>query len=672
VTTAPATGYRGDIDGLRAIAVLAVLAYHYGLPLPGGFTGVDVFFVISGYLITGILFREIEQGTFSVRGFYGRRIRRILPALLVMLVVVCVCGNVLQFPGDYADTAKSAMFAALGISNFYFHSHTGYFDQPAEFMPLLHTWSLAVEEQFYVVWPVLLALITRLSGRRKGRIAIAITALAATSFATSLATLSIDPKTAFYFPHTRAWELALGSALAFLPPLPRREGELANLAGLALVAAGLIFISDKAPFPGWNALLPCFGSALILWAKSPTLSGRCLALMRGIGLISYSLYLWHWPVWVFYRLYINNRIPTATEAVLVAFVAITVSILSYVAVEQPFRRIRPPHLVTIGVGVASALTTALFAFGIVSMDGFPSRVPATLLALRSGNEMWNWAACRPSPSLIYKIPGECEFGSPWMSASHKGVLWGDSHAGHFAPVIEPFARDADASFLLYETCPAFIDGVTVSRYLPGDPEYSEKCGASRTTVLRMLDEHPDVTLVVLAASWAYRPPELFSADPPQRSPEIGIKLFEEGLERTILRINAPGRRIVLVGSIPQWSDSPVPCELARAPLWRAPCAPPTLTRQASLDFQGPTYAVFKALEARNPNVTAVLPSETMCDGDRCGSHLNGELLYKDGSHLRRNLSEQTLRQLGRKIGLNRMFDEPERADDAPHAPRRTN
>jgi peptidoglycan/LPS O-acetylase OafA/YrhL len=188
--------YRADIDGLRAVAVLSVMAFHYGLALPGGFTGVDVFFVISGFLITQQLAAEIAVGNFSILGFYDRRIRRIVPALLVMLAVTLFAGKVLLMPGDYKALGMSAATAAFGISNFFFLNHTGYFDRAADLMPLLHTWSLAVEEQFYVVWPPLLLLIA--AGRRRIDTAAIIGAIVIVGFGASLVWLDVDPKAAFF------------------------------------------------------------------------------------------------------------------------------------------------------------------------------------------------------------------------------------------------------------------------------------------------------------------------------------------------------------------------------------------------------------------------------------------------------------------------------------------
>ena len=235
-----------------------------------------------------------------------------------MLVVTTGFGYLLLDPQDYAEFAESAAFAAFGASNFYFYANIGYFDRAADFLPLLHTWSLGVEEQFYLIWPVLLAGTAIVARRQPLAIALMIGAVITASFAASIYTISFDPKIAFYYPHTRAWELALGAVLVLLPPLRRRPGEVANVVGLALIAAALATISIKDPFPSWSALLPCCGAALVIWPKDATFSARAIGRLRGIGLISYSLYLWHWPVWTFYRIYINSAQPDWREALVLA------------------------------------------------------------------------------------------------------------------------------------------------------------------------------------------------------------------------------------------------------------------------------------------------------------------------------------------------------------------
>src|SRR3954453_7288099 len=209
--------HRADIDGLRAVAVLLIVFFHLGSYPPGGFVGVDVFFVISGFLITTIILRDIEVGRFSFAAFYARRMRRILPALLVMLIVALGAGAFLLMPGDYEATGRSALYAAGSLSNFYFFNHTGYFDVASDLMPLLHTWSLGVEEQFYLVWSALLVFIVAIVGTSRPRVGFAVAVLCFTSLAWCLYQTLNDPKAAFYLPQTRAWELGVGALLAIVP-----------------------------------------------------------------------------------------------------------------------------------------------------------------------------------------------------------------------------------------------------------------------------------------------------------------------------------------------------------------------------------------------------------------------------------------------------------------------
>jgi peptidoglycan/LPS O-acetylase OafA/YrhL len=244
----------------------------------GGFTGVDVFFVISGFLITSILATEIENGTFSILGFYDRRIRRILPALIVMLAVTMLAGKFLLMPGDYKALAGSTAAAAFGASNFFFLGNTGYFDQAADLMPLLHTWSLAVEEQFYVIWPLLLFVTAKAGSRFK--FAAIISALVIAGFVASIFRFNANPKAAFFMALPRAWELALGALLVFLPPLPRSIGETSTIVGLALTGAGFMLVSASS-FPGVAALYPCIGAALVIWPRQEHTNGSATSARSG-------------------------------------------------------------------------------------------------------------------------------------------------------------------------------------------------------------------------------------------------------------------------------------------------------------------------------------------------------------------------------------------------------
>jgi peptidoglycan/LPS O-acetylase OafA/YrhL len=402
-------GYRADIDGLRAVAVLSVLAFHYGAPIRGGFTGVDIFFVISGFLITQVLAAEIAAGTFSVLGFYERRMRRILPALLTMLGTVLLAGRLLLSAGDYAALARSTATAAFGVSNFFFHAHTGYFDQVADLMPLLHTWSLAVEEQFYLVWPLLLLALASVGSRIP--VAATLAAIVIIGCAGSIAYFQFDPKAAFYMALPRAWELAIGALLVFLPTLPRVIGEIAAFVGLVLVAIG--FTISPAKFPGQFALYPCIGAALLIWPRAQnTISSRLLGLLAPVGLISYSLYLWHWPVWVYFRVYINNGTPNAGEAIALAVASIALAGMSYRYIEQPFRRRRWSATSTVAVGFASITTIFCGSMYVDSADGLPQRLPAEGQVMRSLEVMWECRARSqrskgfPAPIVYLERPGK--------------------------------------------------------------------------------------------------------------------------------------------------------------------------------------------------------------------------------------------------------------------------
>ncbi|MBP1296610.1 acyltransferase family protein [Bradyrhizobium elkanii] len=640
-----ATGadYRADIDGLRAIAVLSVMAFHFGGLLPGGFTGVDVFFVISGYLITSQLAQEIHEGTFGLLGFYYRRIRRIVPALVVMLAVTLAAGKFLLMPGDYMALGASAAAAAFGASNFFFLTHTDYFAQAADLMPLLHTWSLAVEEQFYLVWPLLLLLLV--AGRKRLDVAAAIGALVIIGFGASLVWMDSDPKAAFFMAVPRAWELAIGALLVFLPRLPASLRG-ASVVGLALIIAGFALIRSTS-FPGLPALLPCVGAALVIWPKErPAGIDRWLGLLRPLGLISYSLYLWHWPVWVLYRMYINSGKPLVYEAIALAAVSILLAVISWRFVEQPFRRLRLPPAKTVQAGLAACM--AIFCAGqfIHSEEGEPERVPEAY-AMRSLEAMWEWP-CPKQDAMPPLAATYCFFGKPWKTASRKVLVWGDSHAGHFAPIIEAAAKEQPDAFLLYQGCPAVFGG-HVNRVDPTIPDYAAQCRSERENAIKLLANDPDIKLVILASSWGYLP-RLTSQDGTLPGDDK-LDWFASGLTDLIERTQSDGRKFLIIGMVPQHQVDPTPCAYAQSSLWRAPCRETEADRRTMRELSQATDRVFLKIAADHPNVETVIPRDALCDAAGCKSNLNGEFLYRDGGHIRRNLSEGTRRKLADLIGL---------------------
>ncbi len=337
--------YRSDIDGLRCLAVLAVVAFHCGSrTVTGGFVGVDVFFVISGFLISSQLYKEIQEGTFSLLRFYDRRMRRILPVTILIIILSLVAGYVVLPPRDYGRLGTSAAAAVTGLSNFYFYRESNYFSPGQETLPLLHTSSLAVEEQFYLVWPLLLVLLSRTLPSKRS-LAIALVLLIAISLTASIVVVGGNQPEAFYMLHTRAWELAVGALLVFLPVMKSAIfSELAGGLGLAFIAYSATKLNSGSLFPGLNAVLPCVGAAMIIMPKRHLNAvSRILSLppFLFIGRISFSLYLWHWPLIVFYRYYNFDRDPSFGVMFSLMSTAFALSVLRYFLVEPPFRKLRP-------------------------------------------------------------------------------------------------------------------------------------------------------------------------------------------------------------------------------------------------------------------------------------------------------------------------------------------
>jgi peptidoglycan/LPS O-acetylase OafA/YrhL len=378
--------YRADIDGLRAVAVMLVVAFHLGArDFFGGFIGVDVFFVISGFLISSVILRDIEESRFSLVAFYERRIRRIIPALVVMLFVTAAVCCYYQLPSQLVSTAKSLLAATFSFSNVFFLMTTNYFSNN-DTKPFLPTWSLAVEEQFYIVFPLFLMLIRRFL---PGRFKTAIVSVAVASFILSAWSLHAFPSAVFYLPITRAWELLLGTMLA-MGIFPRIESKIWRNVCSALGLAGIL-VSGSFPFPGVAGLVPCLGAALIIAAgqTGSSVVGRLLSLkpVVFIGLISYSLYLWHWPIIMFQHMSVL-QIPNASNHVLkgtAVIVSMIVATLSWWFVERPFRKGRWMLKGASAFRFAAVSTGLLTALGvsILALHGLPSRYTHQELTLAS-------------------------------------------------------------------------------------------------------------------------------------------------------------------------------------------------------------------------------------------------------------------------------------------------
>ncbi|WP_428990235.1 acyltransferase family protein [Methylocapsa aurea] len=555
--------YRRDIDGLRAVAIVPVVLFHAGVEtFSGGYIGVDVFFVISGYLITKMISDELNAGAFSILRFYERRMRRILPALTVVVAISLALGWIFLLPLSYRSLANSAIATAAFASNIYFWRQTGYFEQATELFPLLHTWSLAVEEQFYIGFP-LLVLLLRPMGRTT--LAVVTAGAACVSFALSAWAVDTHPSAAFFFLPTRAWELALGALLALgAAPIgtSRYLREFVAAVGLLSIVIPVIAYSRTTRFPGLAALPPCLGAAAVIWAGQSA-SDQCtiskllgLRWMAFIGLISYSLYLWHWPILVFARhmtASIHLDPMTATAAIALAtFLAI----VSWRYVETPFRNRalwRPSIIFTAGGLAASSIVAA--ALAIVLLNGAPWRFEEKVLRLAAGGDDFSpkGKACMNLPYSDGDIDSECRLGVA-DGRPMEFLLWGDSHAAAIVPAMDIVAERAGVSggFAVYQVCPALTD--VVHRVLTAGDRRA--CWQRNKSVLEFAMHSSSLRFVILVGYWTeyLRHPTfvpIVADDRTTKRGEEGPELLVRGLEETIARLSAAGKRVVIFDKLPE-------------------------------------------------------------------------------------------------------------------------
>lgn len=441
--------YRPDIDGLRTLAVVPVVLNHAGVPgVWGGFVGVDIFFVISGFLITGILVRDVALGRHSISGFYRRRVLRIFPALFAMLTAVTLVASLTLLPDELVRFARSLAATALFGSNFVFWGESGYFAPAAHIKPLLHTWSLAIEEQFYILWPLVIAAIGAGSPMRQKVVVLAVTI---GSFAAAVWLVARAPSAAFYLLPARAWELSVGAliALGTVRVRNRWANEALAMIGLALVLWAMRRFTESTPFPGAAALLPCVGAALLIsTGGAGTLMARGFALppMVWTGRISYSLYLWHWPVIVFAELALF--LPK-TPLVIAGEVALSFILawLSYWFVERPFRHEvsgwRTPRVLQ---GALAAITASLAVAGAIAVSGgLPGRFDAEQQRIGAyqgmdGDQLYRGGRC-------FKVGDRDVFDPACLTRSGplRPVLlfMGDSHAAHLWPGLSAYRARFD-------------------------------------------------------------------------------------------------------------------------------------------------------------------------------------------------------------------------------------
>ncbi|MEM8912170.1 MAG: acyltransferase family protein [Planctomycetota bacterium] len=489
--------YRPEIDGLRAVSVVLVVLFHADHVIPGGYVGVDVFFVISGFLITSIIRRQIEQGQFRLRDFWVRRIRRILPASAVCIVGTLLLCSVVMLPNKLMMTARSAAASSLGVANVYFMEAGGYFDGPADEKPLVHFWSLAVEEQFYLFFPPLLVWLHR---RRRDSVLRWLVGLTVASLACSAFAVYRKPDVAFYLLPSRAWELLLG---ALLVVIPRRDVgpsrcEWTSSIGLAMIVAAAVFFDPLTPFPGFAALVPCWGAACVIRANQSarlTVIGRLLACrpMVFVGRISYSLYLWHWPILALMR-YCLIEI-TLVNGMIAVFVSLALAYLSWRWIEQPFRKIgsaKQSETATwkpFALGGACVIGILLLSSGIVVGNGWRWRYRASV-SPHVEDATWNAAHLKTSRGAKdYPRIGDAN------CLEDSFVVWGDSHAMMISDVLDRSAEEAGIAGRFIS-----VGGVPPLRHVWQHGGRTPPSTEADRIVQYIQDQH--VPNVILAARWS--------------------------------------------------------------------------------------------------------------------------------------------------------------------------
>ena len=639
-------GYRPDVDGLRAIAVLSVVVYHMRESiLPGGFTGVDIFFVISGYLITGLIAKELATNEFSIARFYVRRAKRILPALFTVLLVTTLLSLVLLVPSEIRALGRTLGATAAFISNIVFWQDIDYFDVGAHRKPLLHTWSLAVEEQFYVIWPILLMLIARIKPLLRPAVAIGI----GLSFLLSCYAALEHPPSAFFLLPSRAWELLAGAALALgFVPTPRTEQSrnVAAVTGLALIAIGVSRLDSTSAFPGWNALWPCLGALLIIAAgETGSNAVRRFVLERRpvifIGLISYSLYLWHWPLLVLARIAGRGALDLLPATVIVA-IAIGLSILTWHFIERPFRAgAHTPAATPVLVRYAMA-SLAMIAVGVVlqrpnGVERFAS--PEIIRADRARFETNPLSAsCLRWQADRSELPGD-ECVSPIEHGNRRVVLWGDSHADAVAPAfVESFKGDFAVHQLTMAGCPPLVDVHVTSATTDYEP-----CEIHNRKVLEYATTDSRVEAVVLSARWPlYTDVARFGDDPGpivylldgHDSPSIESfrKAFTKGLSATLDALVKANRRVIVLGTIPAVGFNVPEC-IARNYMpfsSRRDCRPELDAVRTQLAY---AETEIQRQTSNRPGVCAVYPVRAICPDGGCITEHDGKILYANDDHL---------------------------------------
>ncbi|MBA3526158.1 MAG: acyltransferase [Pseudomonadota bacterium] len=618
-TNPPQLSRRPDIDGLRAVAIIPVVLFHASIPgFQGGFVGVDIFFVISGYLITRIIAKEVSaKGSFNFWNFYARRARRLLPAALLVIVASALVSFLLVSPLEQSKLAPSAVAALFYVSNiFYWRRTTDYFDPVAESDIYLHTWSLAVEEQFYLVWPALLLLAFKF---RNGPVIAMGAVLILSYFLSAMLSYHSQPL-AFFLSPFRAWEFAIGGLVGFLPDRRRRWASAVALLGLLLVAVPVVALSSDGIYPGFVAMIPVLGTAALLASGSsdhPVSQLLRSSPMRLIGLLSYSWYLWHWPVLIFGSELLGD--PTLVERIGLALASLGLAGLTYVLVEKPIRisaYLAPRPLLTLGLAAAGTAASA----GAIGALWFQAKSemlspPYRAFTLASRDRV-SFPGC--ATDFADSKVRTCSFGEGEKTLA----LLGDSHAQMWFPAIQAAARGYRIVTFFKNACPA----AAVPAFNRRLNRVETECAEWRDKAIRQIRALAPAAVIVTSAQG--------HADDPVR--------WRDGYRRTLTQL-APSR-VILINVTPRFPSSVPEC-LARAVHSGTGDCSVSRIEAINPSVIAAEFAAAKGL----PHVRVLDLTDELCGPVTCEPTRNGQVLYRDTNHVTESYARQLSPHVERQL-----------------------
>jgi peptidoglycan/LPS O-acetylase OafA/YrhL len=625
---------RADIQGMRGLAVLAVIVYHASSRLaPGGYVGVDIFFVISGFVISALIRNDLNRKKFSLRSFYRRRILRLYPALFVTLAATLTAGAFILSPTDLRELGRTAVSTIVFASNFDFMRIIGYFNSYAGTKPLLHMWSLAVEEQFYFFFPVTLMLAWKYFPRRVSAV---IAGIFIASLGIELWFTKTWPLAAFYWPFCRAFEFAIGAFLAWNSRgrlRARWAGEILSIAGLALLAFAIFFFDDTTSFPGLAALIPCIGTALLIYSgPSGTVAGNALGLRvpRLLGDASYSLYLWHWPVIVFTNHLLLGR-TNARITASVLLVSLVLGLLSRRFVEQPVLSLQKPEWPVFRLAAAGMGALASLGFALYITQGVPQRFSPQVLRFYASAQDANGARKRCHSDFNQTIPyaDNCIFGD--IRVPPDIAVWGDSYGAELSVALGEILAASHRSVMEITTsnCPPTV----------GYPASTPRClNHNLDTVERLAADNRFHTVILVAHYASYN-----GADWP---------VFTSGFNQSLQRLRAAGKRVGILFPLPVYDFDPPE---AIAHFARSGQSPENYT-QPRAGFERDSRPIDQWLEPKllDSGVFAIRPADFLCNPAVCRTYIpSAGVMYFDKEHLSISAARLILR--GYENQLSRAF-----------------